>query len=264
MKLWQHGKSTVFIGDIHGNIKVLDAILKQFPDSYYVFTGDLFDSFDESLGNQMKCLDVVLNLCRQEKAKWLMGNHDAYYIIPEKCVRGTGYNGVLATLLDPFNEELREVTNLVVYEEKQKLLITHAGVTKPYAKNLLHIMSSYDNENHPIKLMEIVKALEVEVKRDKSRFFHNLGIRSSGIHKVPGPQWCDYSEFVPINGIIQIFGHTPQEKIQVSNTGIGTVYSYCIDCLCSFRAMRRNWNYRPQVLEFTDKINIIDVRLEDG
>jgi ADP-ribosyl-[dinitrogen reductase] hydrolase len=73
----------LFIGDIHGQVQKLDALLEQrgaddeeCDDTFYVFIGDLIDNNVGDNINQLRTLERVKALVDAGRAECLMGNHE--------------------------------------------------------------------------------------------------------------------------------------------------------------------------------------------
>jgi hypothetical protein len=59
--------------------------------------------------------------------------------------------------------------------------------------------------------------------------FTTVGHARGGV-SYGGPVWCDFNkEFKPIEGVRQIFGHTPGRNIRVRYHHM--IEDYCVDCL---------------------------------
>jgi len=63
----------VFVGDLHGKVEEVERALAM--DGTTIFVGDYLDSFDRSIGDQRKTLELVMDGVASGKAKALLGNH---------------------------------------------------------------------------------------------------------------------------------------------------------------------------------------------
>ncbi len=137
------GTKIFAIGDIHGCLLALEALLAQFPINWgkdlLVFLGDYIDRGPDS----RKVIELVLELKETypEKVVALKGNHEWLF---ERYLKGEDvevflYNGGVATLKNYFNEgkleipkEHREfISNLPLYLETPSYIFVHAGIN-PY------------------------------------------------------------------------------------------------------------------------------------
>ncbi len=66
----------VAVGDLHGRLDLLDALLTLFPDRHLVFLGDYVDRGPNSRG----CIQRVRELVEAGRATACLGNHDEFMI----------------------------------------------------------------------------------------------------------------------------------------------------------------------------------------
>ncbi|MBE7438893.1 MAG: serine/threonine protein phosphatase [Spirochaetales bacterium] len=127
-------KRTIFIGDVHGCLDELRALLKKCnlsADDRVILTGDLINRGPDSRG--------VVDLVREKGYECVRGNHEDYFL------RGVPFeerNHSYATLGD---EQRNFIENLPLYLHIDSFLVVHAGlmpgvpVEKTPARILLHI-----------------------------------------------------------------------------------------------------------------------------
>lgn len=202
----------VFVGDLHGKWEEVEKALAM--DGTIIFIGDYLDSFDRSIGDQRKTLELVLDAIVAKKAMGLFGNHELSYLVPyHRC---SGYNRLTQVIVDELKERMLNLLLTHIHIE-DNWLITHAGL-------------------HP----DIVDAARITNKsiddvtiEDDLTPFHWIGRSRGGYAPVGGIWWCDFNdEFKPIPGINQIFGHSSYggkqgiRKLETENS-----VNYCIDCL---------------------------------
>jgi len=60
-----------FVGDIHGRWEAVKEALQR--DGEVIFVGDFVDSFDRSVDDQEKCLQLVIEAIKRNKAKAIGG-----------------------------------------------------------------------------------------------------------------------------------------------------------------------------------------------
>jgi len=194
---------TLFVGDIHGKLDIVErALEQQYP---VVFVGDIVDSFDKTIEEQLKCLELIFEAIDKEKAQCLYGNHELSYIHPQKMIC-SGYKSAMQM---HFNGGLKEkietrFKHFLFFEPN--ILITHAGLTAGLAKS-----------------DDITKQLNEWVKDIYSPAYWISRARG-GIHSTGGIYWCDFNnDFTPIPELIQIFGHTSGKTLRHIDQ------SFCID-----------------------------------
>lgn len=206
----------IFVGDIHGKIDAVNRALDM--EGIKVFVGDFLDSFDESIENQIKCLDTVLAAVAANQAIALFGNHELSYLIPHhKC---SGWNRHMAEQIMSRSKDMFKYLKYYHFiDGETPTLVTHAGLSNQlwnrFCKNPV-----YDSVQ-----------LFLQDFADKTKGpCHYIGTARGGWDECGGIFWCDYNkEFAPIEGINQIFGHTRGEDIRGWSYKNGL--NYCIDCL---------------------------------
>ena len=186
------------VGDIHGKVSAVEAALNTgYP---VVFVGDYLDSFTNSPEDSIKCLRLVLQSQRDGLAVALKGNHEISYM--DRSQRCSGWNPVIQSHIDA-DPDL-DLTELFDYYEAQGFFISHAGVSN-------------------ITLRDMDMTFEEYIKGGD---FMQVGYRRGGWDRSGGLFWCDWrTEFVPVEGVKQIVGHTHGVEIR-ENDG-----NYNIDCI---------------------------------
>src|SRR5258706_1920967 len=56
-----------------------------------IFVGDFLDSFDRSINDQFKTLDIAINLIEQKVAQCVYANHEFSYMYPN-MMKASGFN----------------------------------------------------------------------------------------------------------------------------------------------------------------------------
>ena len=192
----------LFVGDLHGIHEAVDEAIKR-PSDRIVFLGDIFDSFDRSIKDQFLTFNKIKDLIEQNKADCIGGNHEWSYL--DFRMRCSGFEPATFLRRHEFEPTVRNLFK--PYLLLGNILVTHAGLNGKY-------FNQDDIEN-----------LDAWYKEPNSPFWW-IGRRRGGYDKTGGPLWCDFnSEFKPIKGITQIFGHTHGKGIREMNG------NFCIDCI---------------------------------
>lgn len=220
----------IVVGDLHGKIKALQAIEKL--GKHMIFLGDFVDSYKESRDDQLRVVKRVLELTKEGKAEFILGNHELSYIDYRywKCA---GFNYDMNVRIGQFTDELWNLGKVYIHIEPN-IMITHAGLSKQIWDNYA------DSEDYDFSIqIERVMFQMDHAKRTRSSWLYMAGRARGGGMPVGGPFWCDWNaEFVPVPGLIQIVGHTanfgvPKNFKQTEDRGIR--YSpngdCCIDCI---------------------------------
>lgn len=212
-----------FVGDIHGKVEQVERALD--TEGQIIFVGDFLDSRDRSLWDQEKCLSLVCDAIKLGKARAIFGNHELSYLFPQH--RCSGWNAGAQTMMGMYANKIEYLFEPIIKIENW--LITHAGITKK-----LHL--HYGEPG--------IESLFNFIKNDfliLSSPVHFVGRARGGLSPFSGIFWCDFhSEFVPIPGINQIFGHTRNKGIQMlrvensENYGIDFLDNNATDSFLSF------------------------------
>jgi hypothetical protein len=191
---------TIVVGDLHGKYEIAEkALSKGFP---VVFVGDYLDSFDRDIEDQFKCLNIVLDACRKGKAQALYGNHELSYLVPS--MQCSGFNR--GTFLFIQDVDLSPLQNYIWVDD---VLITHAGLSQA-------VLDDFDNVDAEDYLGLCIENL----------YYQDIGYARGGSKPCGSIFWCDWdAEFVPIDGVKQVFGHTRGKDVRQKED------SFCIDCL---------------------------------
>lgn len=238
----------LFVGDIHGDLKLLEKIISKYGNQDLHFIGDYVDSYSNSLEDQAKCFEIIYKRILKGESDGLLGNHELSYL--HEKMRASGYNYELyphCQKLYNLHSSFPEIHPFKshIYYPEHKLLITHAGLS-----NWIWKVFVKDSENLGLVLTEWQKDI------DSPAYY--IGRCRGGKQKTGGIYWCDFNkEFEPIMGLNQVFGHTPVKKIESFNFFPGTKNpeqfsnNYNIDCL----------EYgKKQLLEYKEnQFRIIDI-----
>lgn len=219
------------IPDIHGSNFWGESCADIAQYERIVFLGDYVDSSRfEDVSNQ-EMLDnfiKIVNFKRdnQDKVILLYGNHDfgyrhIYYVASRFRLR----------LYFPVKKLLKENENLfqLAHIEKNKILFTHAGISNGWFVR------------HKNKLSQLGQTLEEQLNfAFKSKYYKMFGEISrlrGGNNPFGSPLWADILETSkdPLNGYIQVVGHTPVEDVSFIEKDKSMII-YC-DC------------HKPYVLE---------------
>jgi serine/threonine protein phosphatase 1 len=197
-------KGIYIIGDVHGCLKTLKALIKKIPKGgRVVLTGDLIDRGPNSRGVVQYIIDNEY-LC-------VLGNHEDFMLDGRRSYRDWMRNGGYETLesygfkdadYEPNNEKNLKLLKYkrilahrdwmgklpiyllfddIVNEKGEKLLVSHSSASKAWV-------------------------MDEEERKNSYSYFKDLIIWGR-----------DYSP-TPIPGIYNVFGHTPVEKV-VSKSG---------------------------------------------
>jgi len=227
-------KKVLIIPDIHQCVGWANGILTRENNvDHIVFLGDYFDCFEKpdnkwyfSMENTCAWINIKFEELG-EKATWLIGNHD-YSYISTYIKKGyfsknsfhicCGWTGNKATtfnkIIDPnwFNQlELCCWIN--------DICISHAGF------HPLHFKPNETPFDATKRLSNEWNNTRHTFKNNPYHFLSNVGRCRGGEFDIGSPIWLDWNkEFVPIDGMKQIVGHTERFDSISETKG-----NFCID-----------------------------------
>ena len=208
----------IVIGDIHGEQTWKD-VVKQHPNGVFVFLGDYCDPYNHDLFED----EVLNNLSQIIKFKQehsdnvilLLGNHDIQYIddTAELCSRYmVRINNEIEELFKENKDSFQKI------HAEGNLLFTHAGISQNWFKTNFANMDKGD-------ILEIIN------DHDNASVLHHCGKARGGHMPYGGIFWADKNEMCnPLNGFIQIVGHTRVPNILLKCINENTAIFFC-DCL---------------------------------
>lgn len=200
-----NGMRTLVVGDLHGNKEIAQQALSNKEADRVVFLGDYLDSFNRSPEDQVETLLTVLEAAETlpDEVVALMGNHERSYMYPtETC---SGWRQETDTMVTHLVKRMEDT--LKPYHWEQGWLLSHAGVSQ----GLLAMLD-----------MSVEEYLE-------SGDYCQIGSFRGGCSSEGGLFWNDWNmEFIPINGVKQIVGHT---HYSYNGRTKGRGENFNIDCL---------------------------------
>ena len=194
----------VIIPDIHTNFVDAEIIIEKEKPDQTVFLGDYFDSYDETDELVDQTADWLANSLAKEDRIHLIGNHDLSYITKLPYLKSSGYSEYKQHIIDKHSIPWEK---LLPYCYVCDWLCTHAGVSKQF-------FEQYATTN----LYDFMTETAVDIKHiNDPNYYHKFfraGESRGGRDEHGGIVWCDYDEFVDIQGQKQIFGHTSSDHVR--------------------------------------------------
>ena len=196
---------TIIIPDVHNKWQIAEDIVKKEKADQVIFLGDHFDDFGDNPQIARETAIWLKSSLKKENRIHLIGNHDCRYASANKNLGCSGYSEfkdyAINDILTP-----HDWLQLKWFYWLDDILITHAGLSLPFAKNL-SIKEIKDLLNR-----EGARATEMMYKLGGKHWFFGCGIARYGNDAFGGLTWNDFNqEFVPVTGLKQIFGHSPQK-----------------------------------------------------
>lgn len=137
---------TVLIGDIGGQIEVLESLLHRLgigPDLVIpegltlIQVGDVVRMVDSPNLDSYRCVELVDKLLRRNPGRWvqLLGNHESPLIggpYPPQWIDREAMTTCRATVQSWWNEKLVKLAVLFMMPDGSECVLTHAGITRGY------------------------------------------------------------------------------------------------------------------------------------
>lgn len=212
---------TLIIPDIHNKWFTAEEIIdKETPDKV-IFLGDYFDDFNDTLQQTEQTAQWLKKSLTIPNRTHLLGNHDLSYLNSNhKCA---GFSEAKLFIIKKVGVDFTKLLHYCwVGNNNNKYLCTHAGLSNNF-------MVQYNIHNLPVD--KFLDYMIYDTKRKNT--LYAVSKSRGGTWPHAGPLWCDYSEFVDIPGIKQIFGHTHGELRHTEN-------SICIDTWLKYYCIYEN------------------------
>ncbi len=207
---------TLVIGDLHGDIELYMRMMLRFDMHNIILVGDYLDSFKHTRKQQLELIELILKDINDGRVQALKGNHELSYLMPKR-MRCTGYASSFGAHLMPLFGDMHRLLKPYILMPELKILLTHAGLSKrllPTESNCLTDMNL------------LTMWLDQQVRDIDYGSVYNIGSARGGADDIGGIFWCDWDwDFTPIEGLTQIFGHTPGTSIRQKGD------NWNIDCL---------------------------------
>ena len=215
---------TIIIGDIHGRTIWKDIVNKEKDFDKFVFIGDYLDTHEDISGEQQlsNLLDIIeFKKANMDKVVLLLGNHDCQYL----PFWEEQYSGYQMWQKWNFGKVLEE--NLGLFQMSYQLpdtniICSHAGITGTWLKDINSFESVIDNVSEFIN----------DVFKYQPHAFKFRGSDMYGDSVESSPIWVRLPSLA-LDGInmVQIVGHTIQDKIEEKQGNWGNFTIYPIDTL---------------------------------
>lgn len=212
---------TLIIPDIHLQWKKAEKIIQHESADKVVFLGDYFDAFEEKEEDNLITAQWLLQSLHKPNRIHLIGNHDISYAGQHRSYKCSGYSVYKDYQINSVLKA-EHWSKLKLYTWTDGFLCSHAGVHFYFYDKYVKIEK--ENNRIPSEFKDWLErtcdyALQSAWKGQPAHQILQAGMSRGGNELVGGITWCDSTEFSPIPGIDQIFGHTPREKPRFINVG---------------------------------------------
>ncbi|MDJ1121844.1 metallophosphoesterase [Olsenella sp. YH-ols2217] len=208
--------TTIVVGDLHLKatrvLPALDRLIDSEKADRVVFLGDYLDDWDatpEDFERECRALAEWADGRRKQGLDlvFLLGNHDLEYL------RGAQGPGTWVELT-PYCRKFLHRLNVHVAVEDHGWLLTHAGVTRAWARRQLYCAQGTQNPS----AAEVADELNWMLSGNETNLLAMAGPGRGG-SQLPSPLWADLDELLadPLPGVRQIVGHTPVDTCGTVN-----------------------------------------------
>lgn len=201
----------IVIPDIHQNIDRLNSIL-QTPECQeaqeIIFLGDYFDSFDYDFYTPEMCKFLNNNI-ENEKYIFLLGNHDIHYFSSIPNYRCSGWSFQKQSIIDlKLDKEVIRKIRPFKYEKilGEHFLFSHAGLHPSFVPFNFSDMLEDNTVYEWFDYLE-QSTMDKQVAGISDTLF-GAGMDRGGFQNFGGITWLDWRNFVPIDNLNQIVGHS--------------------------------------------------------
>lgn len=235
---------------------------------YLILNGDYFDTFrtpDNTLIYGIGNTCLWINEMFEEygdKIIWHVGNHDVAYLAsyrkdytktkPSPYYNCSGWTKNKAKYFNKYiNPKWFNSLSLCTLLG-ENTVVSHAGfhylMFKPF-------MSELDNIREMSYKWEIER---LSFQHEPWHWICDIGRSRGGMAIVGSPVWMDWGEFVPLDNIKQIVGHTTLNipKIRVKKNG-NRLKNYCIDCMQQMYAVWENGKLEIKTLTDMENVSLL-------
>lgn len=211
------------VGDVHERADQLQHIITTFASvPQKVFLGDFWDSYEwHSDVQQWQRMIQLLGLLAQDPRNQLIwGNHDVQYALPQRRLFCSGYNLQRQQLLsEQMPRWIWKRFEFLHWADSAAggWLFSHAGVHAHWAPVQGQLDQNWvQQQNHQLSTHYWAAMCDARLLPGRTR---------GGSQEVGGYTWLDLSEFQPIDGVSQAFGHT-----ECSGAVQFLPNNWCVDC----------------------------------
>lgn len=200
---------TLVIADLHNKVHWVERCIKAENPDLTVFLGDYFDSFDETHESAAHTAEWLKQSLDKPQRVHLMGNHDMPYRFPLNMnLLCPGFTHEKCLLINDILGHYASWEKIKSFQFVNGWLLSHAGIHL----NLLHPLLGFDLD----QLRRDEEDAFLHCAAGVSTLMFGCGRGRGGRYRCGGITWQDFdNEFVPIEGVNQMVGHTPHPQVGV-------------------------------------------------
>jgi hypothetical protein len=217
---------TLIIPDLHQPQQLyIDAIEKLIADQkadQVVFLGDYFDRWNDTPNDALRTAEWLNESLCDPRRVHLIGNHDASYLWPVEATFCPGFTwekeATVRAVLG-IDAHIRFAFHVWIGE----WLLTHAGLSARWVPDyLIGPVAGGVRVGEQLKKWLVAEEIGARsaFESDRPHWFAAVGHMRGGDRGSGGILWCDHRELQPVAGIRQLYGHTPHEKVRMSENAV--------------------------------------------
>lgn len=206
----------LIIPDIHHHVENADHWLTTQTFDQAIFLGDYWDDYDDTVADAERTALWLRQRMETTDDIFLLGNHDAAYLFPKKpelfC---PGFTAAKARAIRSVMGR-QHWSRFKLAHAEQGWLVSHAGFHPAWMKEPT--------------VERILQRCDEGMEKARRRIVDpilGLGEVAGGILRYAGPLWMDWNNLLPIPGIHQIVGHTPDDRVRENSTKDSR--NFCLD-----------------------------------
>lgn len=208
-------KTILIIPDVHNQIDRVERILKSESYDKVIYLGDFFDSFGEEFTElTIKTCEFLLQIVFPDpRSVIILSNHDVSYVGRNPITLCSGYTKAKNQTIKSFiKEEHRKFFKW--FHIENNILFSHGCLNKSYIPEVLIKKNSLESMNLLNEWLSYESKQAYKTILDpfgSNHWFLNAGFTRGGNSTFGGLLWGDTREFIQLNGLSNIFGHTPNK-----------------------------------------------------
>lgn len=225
---------TLVIADIHNHWETAEKIIKRVEHDQVVFLGDYFDDWGDTPPVAKRTAEWLKWSIEQPNRIHLIGNHDVPYINPSAKCGKYGWNPEKQNFVERVMT-MKHWYQLQFHHWVDGWFLSHAGFHRFFYQTAVE---DFDVEDFKVWIEEQEEGGKQALFAGAYHWFYSdAGYRVGNHTTLGGLCWLDfYNEFVPIPGLNQIMGHTPNhpyshDELYYGYRGLpnNSSKNYCID-----------------------------------
>jgi hypothetical protein len=215
----------LILPDIHDKLRRANQIIEREPHDRLLLMGDFFDDFRTGVTDAADTANQVKRWLNSPNTTCLLGNHDMSYgwCRQNRQLVCPGYDAAKWITINA-TVTTRDWQKFELHAwlegDKGSWLVSHAGVHPVWLEGA-----------EPGKYREFIDRACADawtcLNRGEQHFLLGRGVSRSGDQRIGGICWMDWDELVPIPGLNQLVGHTPDKSVRHKNTK--TSRNICLD-----------------------------------